>query len=252
MCLLCGRSEWRVLSHRVPYRRTHTAHNLPGLVDHRDSLANTHCSGRMLGLQLHSAWKRSRATATAGVLWYLMYRYRGGQEQSMLSERRQPCFSTMVPLDRQLDRSAQTGSQEVFIEVQDSGWRLKASPSEATLQEFKVPAIMEWRAGCTASGPLRGRALIGPASQWPARSHSIVTLRRFALAFVTSRGRRQRRKCWLACRQLTGTSQAALGEGGRICGQRIAAAYFILPAAVENVSCLGVVDYSKQPQSRAC
>lgn len=39
----------------------------------------------------------------------------------------------------------------------------------------------------------------------------------------------------------------ALGECGRICGQRNAAC-FIAAAALANVSSLGVADYSKQPQ----
>jgi hypothetical protein len=111
----------------------------------------------------------------------------------------------------------------------------------------QVPAMMNGRAGCSASGPVTALT-----SQCPARSASIVTMRRFALAFATSRGRRQPGAAgWSVC-QLTGTSKRRY-ESKR---PSMRAAYrlqvLITAACGANVSLLRLVDCSKQPQYCAC
>lgn len=54
MCLLCGVVSRRLIDDdRHPLSATHTAHNLPRLVDDGDGLANSHCGDIVLFLQLH-------------------------------------------------------------------------------------------------------------------------------------------------------------------------------------------------------
>jgi hypothetical protein len=91
------------------------------------------------------------------------------------SRRRQPCFSTTVPLDRRLDR----GSRRLLRIRMAAGSARRTRGVRRICYNSRYSPLCDGRAGCTASGPPHRQSI-----ECPQLLHR--DLRRFALAFAAT------------------------------------------------------------------